>query len=63
MNSNSKQYSIVENPIIDTVYFGAGYGIAVNKNATDLLNAINQALAEIKANGTYKKISNHYFGK
>jgi arginine transport system substrate-binding protein len=60
-NDNSKQYGIVDKPIVDHQYFGSGYGIAVNKNATDLLNALNKALAAIKANGTYDKIVKKYF--
>jgi len=61
-NQNDKNYSIVEKPIVDHDYFGSGYGIAVNKNNNDLLNAFNQALIEIKANGTYEKIVKKYFG-
>lgn len=37
-------------------------GIAVRKGETDLLNAINQALAEIKADGTYQTICEKYIG-
>jgi len=60
-NNNSQSYTIVEKPIIDHHYFGAGYSIAVNKGNTELVNAFNKALAEIKANGTYEKIMKHYF--
>lgn len=61
--NNSMEYSIVEKPITDEKYFGTGYGIAVNLKNTELLNALNTALAEIKANGTYAKITKQYFGK
>jgi arginine transport system substrate-binding protein len=60
---NNAQYSIVEKPIINHEYFGAGYGIAVNKDASQLLNALNTALAKIKNNGTYASITQKYFGK
>ncbi|PWK76395.1 amino acid ABC transporter substrate-binding protein [Aminobacter sp. AP02] len=37
-------------------------GIIVRKGEPELVEAINKALAEIKADGTYKKISETYFG-
>jgi L-cystine transport system substrate-binding protein len=37
-------------------------GIILNKNQPNLLAGINKALAEIKADGTYQKISDKYFG-
>lgn len=58
---SSKAYSIVEKPIIDHEYFGTGFAIAVNKDAKDLLTALNTALAAIKANGTYEKLYKEYF--
>jgi len=60
-NDNKTTYSIVEKPIIDHEYFGAGFAIAVNKDAKDLLTALNTALATIKANGTYDKLYKEYF--
>ncbi|WP_377290132.1 amino acid ABC transporter substrate-binding protein [Rhizobium sp. SG2393] len=38
-------------------------GIIVRKGDADLVAAINKALAEIKADGTYKTISDKYFGQ
>ncbi|GHD23365.1 amino acid ABC transporter substrate-binding protein [Tianweitania populi] len=38
-------------------------GIIIRKNEPDLLAAINKALAEIKADGTYQKIADKYFGQ
>lgn len=61
-NDNGKQFAIIEKPIINPSYFGKGYGIAVRKEDTALLKAFNKALADIKADGTYHKISQHYFG-
>ncbi|MCO6048334.1 amino acid ABC transporter substrate-binding protein [Mesorhizobium sp. RP14(2022)] len=37
-------------------------GVILAKNQPNLLAAINKALAEIKADGTYQKISDKYFG-
>ncbi|CAK8744310.1 hypothetical protein SODG_007402 [Sodalis praecaptivus] len=38
-------------------------GILVRKNQTALVDAINKALNEIKADGTFKTISLRYFGQ
>lgn len=53
--------SLVGKPIVDQQYFGSGYGIAVSKNNKALLDGLNKALTEIKANGTYTKIVKTYF--
>ena len=61
-DKHDKRYRIMGEPIIDSVYFGTGYGIAVRKDNTELLNALNKALIAIKSNGTYNKIAKKYFG-
>lgn len=38
------------------------YGIAVNKERTDLLEALNIALDRVKSDGTYDQIYNKWFG-
>lgn len=38
------------------------YAIAVSKDNEDLLKQINQALAELKADGTYDRLKEKYFG-
>jgi cystine transport system substrate-binding protein len=38
-------------------------GVIIRKGEPQLLGAINKALADIKADGTYKKISDKYFGQ
>ena len=45
----------------DPKWFGDGVGIALRKGNPDLLNALNQAIDQIRADGTYKKISDRYF--
>jgi arginine/ornithine transport system substrate-binding protein len=40
---------------------GSGVGIAVRKDDTALVSRINAALKAIKANGTYKRLSDKYF--
>ncbi len=37
-------------------------GVLIRKGNPDLLAAINKSLADIKADGTYLKISQKYFG-
>jgi L-cystine transport system substrate-binding protein len=38
-------------------------GVIIRKQEPELLAAINKALADIKADGTYKKIADKYFGQ
>ena len=38
-------------------------GIIVRKGQADLVAAIDKALDDIKADGTYKKIADKYFGQ
>jgi polar amino acid transport system substrate-binding protein len=45
----------------DPVINGAGAGIAIRKEDTDLKEMFNKAIAEILADGTYKTISDKYF--
>jgi len=48
--------------IVATQDEAAASGIIVQKNNPELVAAINKALADIKADGTYAKISQTYFG-
>lgn len=52
---------VVGEPITDPEYVGDGTGIAVRKEDNDLRLALNKALAEIIADGTYKQINDKYF--
>lgn len=45
----------------DPAFFGLGAGIAMRKGDTALRDAINAALAAIRADGTYKKLNDKYF--
>lgn len=45
----------------DPQYFGTGTGIAVRPDNKALLEKLNCALKAIKADGTYKKISDRWF--
>ena len=55
-------YGVAGKPITDKKYFGQGFGIAVNKDNTQLVQQLNTALAAIKKNGQYQKIVTQYFG-
>ncbi len=47
---------------VDPVINGEGAGIAVRKEDTELKQMFNEALAEIRADGTYQAINDKYFG-
>lgn len=45
----------------DPAFFGVGAGIAIRKGDRTLQDALNAALAAIRADGSYKKINEKYF--
>jgi arginine/ornithine transport system substrate-binding protein len=45
----------------DPAFFGTGAGIALRKGDKALQDALNSALAGVRADGTYKKINDRYF--
>jgi polar amino acid transport system substrate-binding protein len=48
-------------PITDPAFVGDGVGIAVRQEDDALREKLNAALAEIRADGTYKAINDKYF--
>ncbi|CAB3389854.1 basic amino acid ABC transporter substrate-binding protein [Kyrpidia spormannii] len=48
--------------IVGPLLTGEDYGIAVRKNAPDLLQKINDGLKQVMADGTYDKLYQQYFG-
>jgi lysine-arginine-ornithine-binding protein len=56
-----KDFQFVGPPFNDRQILGVGAGIAVRKDQTALLAALNKALREIRANGTFKQINDKYF--
>jgi arginine/ornithine transport system substrate-binding protein len=57
---HGKDYAFVGPAFTDEQYFGTGIGVAVRKG-DPLQTRFNQALATIRANGTYEQIQNKYF--
>lgn len=49
------------NLITDRTYVGDGVGMALRKEDEELLKRLNQALENIIADGTYKKINDEFF--
>ena len=45
----------------DPRWFGDGAGIAVRKADTELVQMLNDSIAQIRADGTYQKINDKYF--
>jgi lysine-arginine-ornithine-binding protein len=56
-----KGFEFVGPELTDPKWFGDGAGIAVRKEDQDLKQLLNRALAEIRRDGTYKKINDKYF--
>ena len=54
--NNVGQVKLVGGPLTDEVY-----GIAVSKDRPDVLAMLNEALAEIRADGAYDQIVAHWF--
>lgn len=58
---DGNKYEMIGEPIESPKFFGVGYGIAVKKGNKELLDALNQALKDIKTDGTYERIADAYF--
>ncbi len=52
---------LVGKPVLDAKFAGQGAGIAVRQEDDTLREALNKALEEIVADGTYKNINDKYF--
>jgi ABC-type amino acid transport substrate-binding protein len=56
-----KDFEFIGPDFTDPKWFGEGAGIAVRKGEPDLLNALNDGIKAIRADGTYQKIQSKYF--
>lgn len=52
---------LIGEPITDPKFVGDGVGIAVRQEDNALRERLNQALKDIRADGTYQKINDKYF--
>jgi polar amino acid transport system substrate-binding protein len=59
LRNNKAEFKIVS----DTTFSKEQYGFAVKKGNTALLEKINKGLAAARADGTYQRIYNTYFGE
>jgi len=58
---DGKCCELVGEPITDKAFVGDGVGMAVRQEDNELREKLNKALADIIADGTYKKINDKYF--
>ncbi len=56
-----KDYQFGGPSIKDEKLFGVGTGMGLRKGDTELRNALNNAFAEMRQDGTYKKLAEKYF--
>lgn len=60
--ADGKGYEFKGPPLAPPRYFGQGVGIVVAKENEALRRRLDQAIAAIRADGTYQDISERYFG-
>ena len=59
--ANGKGFNYAGSPLIDAKIFGNGTGFGLRREDAELKAMLNGALADLKANGTYRKIMGKYF--
>lgn len=55
-------YEFIGEPAVDAECFGEGIGIGVRKDDPEMLALINEAIAAVRADGTYDRLVEQYFG-
>ncbi len=63
MLDKNEELAFVGERVTDKRYFNNGFGIAVNKSNTVLLESLNKGISAIKANGEYQKIYDKWMTK
>lgn len=61
LNSDAGKDFEIKAALNDEVIFGPGVGAGIRKDDTELLAKFNAAIAKIREDGTYQKISEKYF--
>jgi arginine/ornithine transport system substrate-binding protein len=56
-----QDYQFIGPDLTEKKYFGEGAGIACRKEDKDLVDLLNKAIEQIRADGTYKAIQDKYF--
>ncbi|MDC0609190.1 ABC transporter substrate-binding protein [Vibrio sp.] len=56
-----KGYAFVGKPVEDKKILGSGIGFGLRKGDTELKDALNKAIAEVKADGTVERLAKQYF--
>ena len=56
-----KDFAMIGGALQDPELFGAGAAIGLRKDDTELREALNGAISQIIADGTYKKLASKYF--
>jgi lysine/arginine/ornithine transport system substrate-binding protein len=56
-----KDFAFAGNPLYDAKTLGSGTAIGLRKEDTDLKAKIDQAIADMRADGTYDRIAKKYF--
>jgi len=60
-SEDGKCCALAGDAITDPAFVGEGVGMAVRQEDNELRQNLNKALADILADGTYKKINDKYF--
>lgn len=58
----NEKFQVIGPVMDDEKWLGIGVGIAIHKSNQDLVELFNKAIKGIRANGTYLKIQDKYFG-
>ncbi|RKF13631.1 ABC transporter substrate-binding protein [Alginatibacterium sediminis] len=56
-----QNFEFVGEPVTDKAYIGEGTALALRQRDNELAAKFNQAIVDIRANGTYQKIADKYF--
>ena len=58
--ADGKNFKFVGEPLLMPKYFGEGVGVAIRKGDKDLKALLNKAIKDIRADGSWQKISDKY---